>query len=111
MASVGLAGCSFLENTGVAVVLVNDARGTNEVSVDVEDPTGDGFQASAALPAGSRRVFQNALPYGEARTGTMTARAIGQRVERAVPIERGVAALVARLDTTGDLAVTVERAD
>lgn len=111
MASVGLAGCSFLQNTGVAVVLVNDAHGTNEVSVTVADPAGDGFEATAELPAGSRRVFQNALPYGEARTGTMTARAAGQRVERAVPIERGVAALVARLDRAADLAITVERSN
>lgn len=106
-----LAGCSFLENSGVAVVLVNEAPGTNAVAATVADPASEDFEASADLPSGSRRVFQNALPYGDARTGLMTARAAGQRVEREVPIDRAVAALVAKLDRTGTLAITVEPAD
>lgn len=107
----GLAGCSFLEDSGVAVVLVNDDEGTTAVSAAVADPAGADFEASADLPAGSRRVFQNAVPYGDPRTGTMTAEAAGERVERTVPIERDVAALVARLDRTGELGISVERDD
>lgn len=110
-AAAALSGCFFLDDSGVAVVLVNDAPGSRAVSATVRDPAGEDFEATAELPAGSRRVYQNALAYGDARTGTVTARAADQRVEREVPIDRTVAALVARLDRTGDLAVAVERTD
>jgi len=109
LAVAALPGCTFLRDDGVAVVLVNDGHGTREVSAVVDDPAGDGFEESAELPAGSRRVFQNALPYGEPRTATMTASSGDQRVEREVPVEEGVAALVAALDRGGELGVTVRR--